>query len=139
MRLLIEIRRIEVSFGIAGFLRLCTSPQQLSTVIHSYLHRFSTIPPGSEKSGLSPPSLPLKLYKTQKPCSRGRLCAIFHALKSAERFNLPALFSWAFDGFFILPLPEQALLPSGGSSATDPFHPDGIRSRQTASDHQFSD
>ena len=39
----VEIPRIWVSFGIADFIRLCTSPHELSTVIHRNLHRFSTV------------------------------------------------------------------------------------------------
>ena len=81
MRILIEIRRIEVSFGIAGFLRLCTSPQQLSTVIHRSLHRFSTFPPGSEKKRAEPAFTSAEVRHASKSCSRGRFCAISYTLK----------------------------------------------------------
>ena len=38
----VEIPRIWVSFGITDFIWLCTSPHELSTVIHRNLHKFST-------------------------------------------------------------------------------------------------
>lgn len=39
----VEIPRIWVSFGITDFIWLCTSPHELSTVIHRNLHKFSTL------------------------------------------------------------------------------------------------
>ena len=142
MRLLIEIRRIEVSFGIADFIRLCTSPQQLSTVIHRSLHRFSTFPPVSEKTvhrkQTQTALISANSFKTRGLLTRAALRYFPRVKKHGEVQPPRALFTdsrW----IFILPLPEQAPLPSGESSATAPFHPDGIRSRQTASDHRFSD
>lgn len=58
MRLLIEIRRIEVSFGIAGFFTVMHKP---TAVIHSYPQKSPQVfdnSSGSEKSGLIPPSPP---------------------------------------------------------------------------------
>ena len=45
----VEIPRIWVPFGIVDFTGLCTISQRFSTVIHRFLHRFSTLPPVSEK------------------------------------------------------------------------------------------
>ena len=100
MRILIEIRRIEVSFGIAGFLRLCTSPQQLSTVIHRSLHRFSTFPPGSEKKRAEPAFTSAKALQSTKTLLTRATLRNFPCVKKRGEVQPPRArfmgFRWIF-------------------------------------------